>query len=468
MRSLLPHALCVGAAFSAVPSVAAAQEALPIPLLRELRFEEDWSRLAAHEERIAGDPWLSWKFAPLAHDRRTWISLGGSLRLRGEGRRETGLGTTATGIVDEDVYLTRALLHADLHVLEGFRVFVEGRAAFAAGRDSEPDDLVTDADHGDLQNAFLESRALLADQVVGVLRAGRMELALGSQRLVSPVDWRNVRTNFDGASVVIGAPGFVSTVFLTAEVEKDVEGFDSTDADTLFFGGHAEWYDDAVAFESYYFGRRSEEFAVAGESGEESRGTVGIGATIPFLLGTRANAEGAYQFGTVGDADIRAFMYALGLVAPLAAGLDLRLGASYASGDDAAGDGTVGTFDQLYADSHRYHGLLDAVGGQNLVDFEVGLDLHASADLHFGLAYHRLLRADKSDALYDAFGNAALPATSRSRRIGDEIDLEVRYHLRPFWTFQAGVGYLLADDYLADTSSGDDALLVYGSVAFTF
>jgi hypothetical protein len=468
MRSTLSHALRAGAVGLVVASAAAAQDALPIPAIRELRFEEDWSRLAAHEERIANDPWLSWKFAPLSNDRRTWVSVGGSLRVRGEGRRETGLGTTPTGIVDEDAYLGRALLHADLHVVDGFRVFVEGRAAFVSGRDSQFGDQPTDADEFDLQNAFVESTARITDHVAGLVRAGRLELALGSQRLVSPVDWRNSRTNFDGVSVVLGAPGFVATAFGAAVVEKDVDGFDSTDADTLFWGTHAEWFDDRVAFESYWFGRKAEFASVAGESGEEDRNTVGVGATIPFFFGSRANAEGAYQFGEVGDARIRAFMYALGVTRPLTRALSLRAGATYASGDDALGDGFVGTFDQLYGDSHRYHGILDAVSGQNLVDVEVGLDYAASRALTFSLAYHRFLRADKSDGLYDALGANTLPATSRSRRIGDEIDFVARYRIAPFWSFDLGAGYLMADDYLADVSTGEDALLVFASVAFTF
>jgi hypothetical protein len=337
-----------------------------------------------------------------------------------------------------------------------------------SGRDSQFDDQPTDADDFDLQNAFVESSARITEHVAGLVRAGRLELALGSQRLVSPVDWRNARTNFDGISAVIGAPGFVATAFLTAVVDKDVDGFDSTDADTLFWGTHAEWYDDRVAFEGYWFGRKAELASVAGESGEEDRSTVGIGASIPFFVGSRAFAEGAFQFGEIGDARIRAFTYALGLSRPLTRSLSLRTGVSYASGDDAPNDGFVGTFDQLYGDSHRYHGILDAVSGQNLVDFEFGIDYDATRALALALTYHRLLRADKSDGLYDALGVNTLPATSRSRRIGDEIDFTARYRIAPFWSIDAGVGYLMADDYLADVSTGEDALLVFASVAFTF
>ncbi|MEZ5980076.1 MAG: alginate export family protein [Planctomycetota bacterium] len=449
------------------PAASAQDEPVPIPAFEELRFDEDWSTLALHERRIARDRWLSWKYAPLTSDRLTWFSVGGSVRLRAEGTKERSFGATPTGIVNEDAYLARLLLHGDLHVTRDARFFVELRSAFVTGRDSEVDDRAVDADSFDVQNAFFDASADFVPGVRGTVRVGRQELSIGSGRLVSPVDWNDVRTNFDAASLFLDAAGVEAVVWAANEVPKDTDGIDQGDTDTHFFGGHVRWYDDDVALQAYLMNLDRPSVTVAGESGDSQRTTVGIGANIPFLFGTRAEAEGAYQFGGVGDAEVRAFMYALSLERDLTSSVKLRGAVSYASGDDAAGDGRVGTFDQLYADTHRYHGIIDLVGGQNLVDFELGVDVRATSWLDLALTGHRLVRADKADTAYDVFGAPILTAPSGSRAIGDEIDVEARVRIAPFWTLQFGYGTLMAGDYAIDNGS-DDVQFGYMSASFVF
>lgn len=470
--SALAPALLFAIAFpTALLNLAHAQDApLPIQPFLDLRFEEDWTALAPFESRIAADPWLSWKYAPLTVERSRWLSVGGELRLRGEARQDAAFGATPTGVVNEAAYLGRARLHADFEVVEGFRFFAEGLFSDTRGRDSQITERAVDADDPDFLNLFIESRSRVAEELYGALRVGRQQIGLGDGRLVGADDWQNAPRAFDGLRILLESPGFRASAFLFDEVERDPNGFDDTSSDKAFFGVYGEWYDEVVQLHTYGFGSQSDLSAVAGESGEERRATVGLGASIPFFFGTVASAEGALQFGTLGTADIRAFMYDLELErhVDLLGGVRFHTGLSYASGDDSAGDGRVGTFDQLYPDTHRYHGRADVLGGQNLIDLRFGADVTIDERFAAGLALHRFLRADKADGLYDALGSPLLPAFDSGRKVGDEIDLFGTLRLAPHWMIEGGVSYFMTDGDLAAAARDDDQLFVYLSGSFRF
>jgi hypothetical protein len=471
VRALGPVLLLAAAFPTAFSSLARAQETpLPIQPFLDLRFEEDWTALAPFESRIATDRWLSWKYAPLTIERTRWLSVGGVVRLRGEGRKDAAFGATPTGIVNEDVYLGRARLHADFQLVEGFRLFAEGLFADVGGRDSQITERAVDADDPDFLNLFIESRSRVAEELYGAMRVGRQQIALGDGRLVGADDWQNAPRAFDGLRVLLESPGFRGTAFFFNEVERDANGFDDTDDANSFFGAFGEWYDDAVRLHTFGFGTHADLASVAGESGEERRATVGLGASIPFFFGTTASAEGALQFGTLGTADIRAFMYDLELEghADLLGGMRFHTGLSYASGDDAVGDGQVGTFAQLYPDTHLNHGRADVLGGQNLIDLRFGADVTIDERFAVGIALHRFLRADKADGLYDALGAPLLAAYDGGRKVGDEVDLFGTVSLAPHWTVEAGVSFFMPDGDLAAVARDDDQLFAYLSGSFRF
>jgi len=449
---------------------ARAQEALPVAAFEDLRFDEDWSTLAPHTRRIAKDPWLSWKYAPLALTDSSWISIGGELRYRAELREETRFGVTPRGIVNEDAHLVRGRLHADLFVIDGFRVFVEGLFADVEGRDSLFDDRAVDAEDPDLLNAFLESRAPVSDTLWGTLRVGRQQIALGNGRFIGADDWQNAPRRYDGVHALLAAPGFEASAFLVNPVERDLDGFDESSDEESLVGVFMRWYDDAVEVHAHGISVQRDAASIAGEAGEENRTSVGLGATIPFFFGTRASAEGAFQFGEVGDATIRAFMYALELEHEfdLAHGARVSFGVSYASGDDLAGDGRVDTFDQLYPDTHRYHGIADAVGGQNLVDFALRAEVDATANLTVGFAAHRFNRADKNDGVYGALGELAFAPHAGARHVADEVDLYASLRFAPHWTVSAGAALVVAGDFFERVPGSDDTSFVYLAASYRF
>ena len=315
-----------------------------------------------------------------------------------------------------------------------------------------------------------ESRAPVSDTVRGTLRVGRQQIALGNGRFFGADDWLNVPNRYDGLHALLEAPGFEASAFLVNAVERDLEGFDESADGTSLVGAYMRWFDEAVEVHAHGFGVQRDAVTVATETGDESRTSVGLGATIPFFFDTRASAEGAFQFGELGDATIRAFMYALELEREFDVlhGGRVSIGVSYASGDNTAGDGRVDTFDQLFPDTHRYHGVADAVGGQNLVDFALRAEVALTEDLSGGLALHRFNRADKDDGVYDALGDLAFPAHSGSRHVADEVDLYAILRLRPHWTLTGGAAFVQAGDFFDRVPGSDDTTFVYVSASYRF
>src|SRR4030095_4349360 len=92
-------------------------------------------------------------------------------------------------------FLQRYMVHADLHVGEHLRGFVQLKSALEQGRTGGP--RPTDEDQLDLHQAFAEGKTGIGDVGSFLLRAGRQEVSYGSQRIVSVQESPNVRRSFD-------------------------------------------------------------------------------------------------------------------------------------------------------------------------------------------------------------------------------------------------------------------------------
>jgi hypothetical protein len=144
----------------------------------------------------------------------------------------------------------------------------------------------------------------------------------------------------------------------------------------------------------------------------------------------------------------------------------LFAGFDYASGDD--GGGSLNTFNQLFPLGHAYHGYIDAVGRQNMVDFNQGVSVKA-AGVAASAAHHVFWRAREEDALYHAGGGVVRPGAAGSdRHVGHEVDLTVKKPLGSRWLLLAGYSRFFAGAFLDETGPGEDVDFIYTSVQYTF
>lgn len=167
------------------------------PGFQALRFEENWSRFDPGSETSRAGVW---KRRELSHDGDVWLGLGGQFRQRLEVWNNFNFGAPSAAKDDDTYLLSRVHAHADLHLGRNVRVFAEALSALSTSRDLPGGRRTLDVDQLDLQNGFVEWNSRGYGQDGWRLRAGRQKLLLGSQRLVSPLDWANTRRQFDGVT----------------------------------------------------------------------------------------------------------------------------------------------------------------------------------------------------------------------------------------------------------------------------
>lgn len=304
-----------------------------------------------------------------------------------------------------------ALLPGDLRAVVSFQdvVLWGGDGGAAGGADPE------------VHQGFLEMRGLPGGTT---LRAGRQEIALGNQRLVSNNNWGQRGRRFDGLRVSGGGAGW-SWDALALRLE---DGGPSGPRNAWFNGVHAR-LPLAAEGRLHLFAlhdrartpERTDRFTLGGE------GEVAVAAVT--LL-----AEGYLQGGSRGDTPIRAAMVSLGGRIPTP-GPSLELRWDRYSGDGEPGDGEFRAFDRLYGSNHAFHGYLDlftripaGTEGRGLVD----LQLRARGVKGGGW---------EMEAALHAFRTTARPEGDISGRLGREVDLVLRHRLRTLLALEGGGGW---------------------------
>lgn len=487
--SLSAGAFLTSAALSAVaqePAPAAPPEAAPPPAVRPAfrpqRSDENWSFFRPAADGHCLDPL---KNIRISDDLS--LSIGGDARVRYEGWRNFAF----TGTNDDSFTLGRVLLHADLRAGDQVRVFVQGKSAFMVGdRDLPGGRRPLDVDTLDIQQGFVDLR-IASDGTPAnsvTVRAGRQELLLGRQRLVSPLPWSNTIRSWDGVRAMAALDDWRVDAFYTRFVPVRKYQFNDWTSAPDFWGIYATRPLTAAGADAgagaggrammdvYYLGLDTAvSSSFNGDSGPETRHSLGARFFGPIAeSGISYDVEGAYQFGEVGPADIRAFMLAGELAwtpKDMAWSPRFWLGVDYASGDDAAADGKVKTFNHLFPLGHAFFGAMDFIGRQNLVAVTFGAAVRPVERLRLSAEIATFARAERTDAVYNAGGGVLRSAgsLSRSSHIGSEIDIIATYTVNAHLTLEAGYGHFFTGDaFKVPGTAAPDSDWVYLQASWRF
>ncbi len=461
-------------------------------------FEEDWSDVESRE--VAVPPF---KHMDLDPGGEIWAGLGGELRSRAEAWRHYRLGEH-----DDTLGGARMRVYADFHFMDRMRLYSEVLSAFSAGRelpggdDAQTEELA-------LQNAFLELRFAASPRRGLRLRAGRQELALGSERLVGTADFRNAgRRTFDGASLAWQERSMELLGFVFFPV--DTSAGDWNDVQTDPFLGL--WFTrrdliPGMLVDVYALGVDRDRGVPVGDpvrfSYEVNDSRYTLGGRVRMERGPAAfELEAGYQGGrqshgrvppdqpAPGEGAISAWFASAELEDRLPAlALEPRvwIGLDVASGGDSPLD--PGTFDPLFSSEHPFLGDADLVGRANVADLHVGLEVdrplgdpragRSSArdwgTLGFAVEVHGFWRPSDDDALYAPSGAIVrLPFEDSSLRpvddrfVGVETDLRLRWSLERFWTVELGYAHLFPGSFVRSSGPGLDLDFAYAELTFSF
>ncbi len=437
------------------------------------RFNEDWSVLRGVDLDKTDDFWDRLKFISLSPDQDVWLTIGGQARERGEYYRQYLFG--ASEPKQSDAYLlSRYRLSADLHVTQYFRMFAEGRSAFALDRELAGGRTTAYVDEFDLMNGFADVMIPFAKEASVTLRGGRQELIFGSQRLVGPGDFTQVPRAFEGGAAIAQIARWTITPFWTQVVVVDKYRFNKSTSDLELFGvfGTGPLHVLPVSLDLYWLDADNRSATFNGTTGRERRHTLGgrvwgkIGAT-----GLDFEVEGADQFGAVGRGDIAASMFTtvLGYTLPIPR-LSPRvyLEFDYASGDDRPG-GNVGTFSQLYPNAHSFLGYIDYIGRQNVMSPNAGLTLSPIHGLTLSLQQYFFWRASDRDAIYNKSGGVLRPGTTTTARyVGAETDVLATYNFTRHLQGYTGYSRFFTGEFISKTGKDKDSDFYYVALQYTF
>lgn len=278
--------------------------------------------------------------------------------------------------------------------------------------------------------AYLELRSSSARP--NTLRLGRQAVIWGEGRLIGNADFSPTGRSLDAArahlavgnfdfealAAILEVPGPLGSSFGDRSGESH--------SGVQLYGVSARWsIDPLLRIEAFGLARISRSdgssldgsrFAVARLSGENYTAALRVSGEAK---GWTYGVEGAYQLGNaaslvVGGSDISAYA-AAGHVAKTFSEVSLtptlRVGGSYASGDD--GSGTYHQFDPLLADPQRFHGQMDLFAWSNALDVSGRAQVVPWTDTTFALEYRYARLAEASGewigSYLTAVGRAAPP-----------------------------------------------------------
>jgi hypothetical protein len=470
MKLLELSALGMLGALLSIARPAWGQHLLAPPDYEMERAREDYSYLGSDTSTVQRDLFDPLKFIPLNASKRSYLSLGGEIRLQYQVIRHNDWGA---GEEDRSGYLLeRYMGHADLHLGPHLRLFGQLKSGLTHFKSYEPE--LTEEDRLDLHQAFVDLSTGSGPRSF-TLRLGRQEMAYGSSRLISWREAPNVRQTFDGGRFMWRLPGGQLDGFVTRPATTKPGIFDDNSNPNVWFwglygvktlqplGGGLDFYylgfDNKVA--RYQQG-------VAGERRHS------VGARWWGHPGNwRYNVEAVYQFGHFGSGHIRAWTASgeFGYVFktwPLRPFLQLRT--EYISGDRAPDNPDLQTFNPLFPKG-AYFGQAALIGPANLRDLHPVLTLYPARTNDFALSFDWdfFWRASRADGLYSVPYVLNRPGNpSQSSYIGNQLTLELDWQVQRHWELELFLTNFWAGTFLKESGPGRNQTYVSPRVTFRF
>lgn len=443
----------------AAPAADAAPAAAPAPsrpwppAYQDRRFEENWAPIDWLAPPKSTNVFDRIKAIKLNDSGSVWVGFGGQARGRLAYQSTVNFGGPFD--FEPTMWTWRFRGYTDLH-LGKLRLFGEGiysnssiqalvdtfNAPSARLGYSTAPNL-----NGDVLNLFAEYSSNIGRGWNGGVWAGRRELQMGHERVLSPGNWLLNRHTFDGGGGWFGNDTHRVEAFVVQPTIPVPDQWNDRDDSTVFSGvfytrsfvrqpaikpGATGGRPQRVNIQPYVlFSDRKDVLFVQGTA-DESRYTMGmlaygdVGAT-----GFDFEFEGMYQSGRwqtqydsgridayslTGEFGYR-FMGNRFYPRPY-------VSVDYASGDGNQNDAKLGTFDPYYPLAYAFWGFHAAFERKNFVATGLHLEAVLARNLYFKTNYWpSFRRARGDDGVYDSFGNITRRPEPQSKG-GDAPDLQ--------------------------------------------
>ncbi|MCS6978456.1 MAG: alginate export family protein [Gemmatales bacterium] len=373
--------------------------------------------------------------------------------------------------LDNDHNLFRTRLAGDLWYRDQFRFFAEYIYAERSGFGN--DDFgarAIDINRSDLQNLFVDVK--LGEWCEGpvYVRVGRQELLLGSQRLISTLDWANVRRKFDGVRGFWIGKEWTVDAFWVQPVLVNRNDWDNVDNNRHFFGIWASRKPgERPGLDLYWLYLDDTNPIHTGRDGVR-------GGWYVHTLGGRVfgnwnnwvyEIEPMFQVGTYSNQDL------LAASVPFGGGYQWKQHAwlpqimlyyEWATGDRNPGQGDLNTsFNQLYPFGHYYFGFLDLVSRRNIHDVVLQFTCWPENWLTCLVQVHNFWLYSSDDALYNAAGAPIRrdPTGQAGNYVGTELDLFFVAQVSRYANVSVGYSRMFNGEFIRQTGPDVTPSLLY-------
>ncbi|NIP27112.1 MAG: alginate export family protein [Phycisphaerae bacterium] len=451
-----------------IGQVWAADGSLPGPKYQNLRYDEDFSYLDKNEP-YEKDAWDSIKWIELDDNWR--LTLGGQARFRIESETDKDFGGTSPS--QDTFFLQRYFFHADLRETDGLRFFLQGKFAYVTDRDRGGYGGLED--HSDIHQGFGDVPLSISGAPM-TIRLGRQEIQYGAQRLISPLDWGNIRRTFDGVKVFTDIDDWRIDAFAVRPVVGDRRNLDDENENIDFYGLYSTWKGTSALSADFYFLLLKNNEITTNSNNNIGRRTV-------YTIGTRLwgrkgdwdwETEAASQFGTYAGDRIRAWMATAGGGYTFSdVDWTPRVGLlyDYASGDSDPTDGTHSTFNQHFPLGHAWLGYLDRVGRSNIHAIKTQVKVKPTKKITAWCDFHTFFADQDKDALYSAGGVPLRSGGSEgagSQYFGHELDITLKYAIDRHTTALVGWAHMWPGGFIKNTGPSESPDLLYAQIEYKF
>lgn len=425
------------------------------PNFKPLRYTEDYSFL----EKDSTKDWYSkLKYSRLSNSYRLFISAGGEIRYQYFRYKDEQWGDIPE---DKDGYiLTRYLAHADLHIGNHIRTFVQLQSSLANSRIS-PDPV--EENLLDIHQAFMDVDFILQNVNKFTIRIGRQEILYGSQRLVAVREGPNNRQAFDAARLLYAGKRIKSDFFYSYYV-KSISGIfdDGFNASTKFWGSYNVINRVPLIrnLDIYYLGILKDSTAFDDGEGKELRHSIGSRIWQNYNS-FRYDVEGLFQFGKFAGKNINAWTISLNTgykFNSIKLKPELGLKAELISGDKYFDDNKLQTFNPLFPKGN-YFGLAALIGPANLIDLHPSLSSKIFKNLVVNMDYDVFWRASQNDGMYAPNVSKIYSGKNISAQyIGQQYSTDIVYTPNHFLYFRAEFTWFDTGSFLKMAGEGKDIL----------
>ncbi len=415
---------------------------LPLRQLENYEFLKDSSKANLFFDPI--------KFIPLNEKKDRYVSLGGEVKTFYESilnREDEG----------EGYMLARFMVHADIHLGNRFRIFVQPASGIDLFKEAAAS--VVDRDELFLLNLFADYKFLQTESTSLTVRLGRQELNYGRGRLVTIREGPNIRHYWEGINILFDNMHWKADAFFTKYGTNKAGVFDNPilDGQETFWGSY--WQSKGPILKNnkldvYYLGFIDDISQFFNVEGKETRHTVGA-RLYKKLNHWDFDVEAAGQFGTIGNSDIAAFGvfaevgYTLNVDTPVQKRIGFK--ADFFTGDRDATDDNVNTFNPMYPRQGYYRGA-GALYAANYWDVHPSFMVTVANDFSFLIDWTWYWRVSTEDGLYIGGSGIPLlaPNASQEKYLGNQLDFEFSYQLTAYLSTSVNYSHFYSGGFVEE------------------